>query len=432
MNARLTLMIITILFALNIVVIGLGNAANDTKIWLTATGDLRGEIKPCGCSPDGDMGGLLRRATYLDKVRATQASVLYVDLGNNFPEPSEQGHLKTEVIQQAFKKLQPQVILLGPNELRYGIATLDQALPYLVTNVSVDWSIQKTHQTSLSDQRIVIWGYLSPTQIYQNKNEAPVVLPVGEELLLQWKEQLQTESADYTILLFRGNEEELARFEKAEIFDLILTGSNNDDELNQVLEMKTSTNVFPAIPTKGQGALEGVLEKGSQTTQLEVEWLLDRYEDHPSLKQSFKDYDEAVKALFFSNLDRMEKHQQDSPYAGNETCKTCHIQQHQIWSDSRHSHAFDTLKKEDKHFDLECLQCHVVGLNQQGFLSPELTSNLMNVQCENCHGPSKTHASNPAQVKPANLAPQEACASCHKGSHSPLFQYSNYWPKIRH
>ena len=34
------------------------------------------------------------------------------------------------------------------------------------------------------------------------------------------------------------------------MFDLIVAGSNNDDELNQVLKMKVGTRYYPMIPTK--------------------------------------------------------------------------------------------------------------------------------------------------------------------------------------
>jgi hypothetical protein len=69
------------------------------------------------------------------------------------------------------------------------------------------------------------------------------------------------------------------------------------------------------------------------------------------------------------------------------------------------------LKKKGKHFDPECLTCHVVGLKPweapenasatdrkfeggTGFLSLQITPHLKNVQCENCHGPARAHLEN--------------------------------------
>ena len=57
---------------------------------LIFSGDLRGEIKPCGCAEEGDMGGLLRKLTYIKQKHSLNEHLFYFDLGNNFPEPSEQ------------------------------------------------------------------------------------------------------------------------------------------------------------------------------------------------------------------------------------------------------------------------------------------------------------------------------------------------------
>ena len=85
------------------------------------SGDLRGEIKPCGCAEEGDMGGLPRRLTFFKQQLSQIPNLLYFDLGNNFPEPSEQGDLKIQLIQTALKKLAPQVVLVGPNEWLNGL-----------------------------------------------------------------------------------------------------------------------------------------------------------------------------------------------------------------------------------------------------------------------------------------------------------------------
>ncbi|SVA19262.1 uncharacterized protein METZ01_LOCUS72116, partial [marine metagenome] len=78
---------------------------------LIFSGDLRGEIKPCGCAEEGDMGGLPRRLTFFKQQQIQHSSLLYLALGNNFPEPSGQGDLKIELIQSALKKLRPKAVL---------------------------------------------------------------------------------------------------------------------------------------------------------------------------------------------------------------------------------------------------------------------------------------------------------------------------------
>jgi len=425
---------------------------------LIFSGDLRGEIQPCGCAEEGDMGGLLRRLTFFKQQQSLHTSLFYLDLGNNFPEPSGQGDLKIHLIQSALKILRPQAVLVGPNEWQNGLHRLDPKIPYLISNqrLKLPFLTSKTiFQTG--GQTISISGYLSPELVYFNQNEQPQILSVNPELIARWKVEFVETKDAFRILLFRGNAQELKKFEDSSLFELIVVGSTNDDELKQVMQMKTSSSVFPMIPTKGQGLFSGKLSASGRfipenneivPAGLSLTWLRGSFEDAPELAEIFRNYDTAVKELFFSNLDRMDKQRDESPFVGNEVCAGCHAEIVSIWQKSRHAHAFATLENKGKHFDPECLACHVVGLKPweapenasvedrkfaggTGFLSLQTTPHLKNVQCENCHGPARTHLEN-NNIKPANNDPKMICANCHQGSHSPVFDFETYWPKIKH
>ena len=127
--------------------------------------------------------------------------------------------------------------------------------------------------------------------------------------------------------------------------------------------------------------------------------------------ETFRNYNAAVKELFFRNLEKKEKQLLESPFVGNGVCTGCHTGIVTSWQQSRHAHAFATLENIGKHFDPECLACHVVGLKPWkapenasatdkkfkggiGFLSLQTTPHLKNVQCENCHGPARAHLEN--------------------------------------
>ncbi len=101
---------------------------------LIFSGDLRGEIKPCGCAEKGDMGGLLRRMTYLKQKYSLNENLFYFDLGNNFPEPSQQGDLKIPLIHSALGKFSPEAVLVGPSEWQNGLHQLDSKIPYILSN----------------------------------------------------------------------------------------------------------------------------------------------------------------------------------------------------------------------------------------------------------------------------------------------------------
>ena len=419
------------------------------------SGDLRGEIKPCGCAEEGDMGGLPRRHTFFKQQKTKFSNIFYFDLGNNFPSPSEQGDLKIKLIQSALKKLTPEVVLVGPNEWLNGLHSLDPKIPYILSNQRGNLNYLQSKTVRNEGKNFTIFGYLSPDLVYQNKNDLPLIFNVNKKLIKDWREKLETKLEVLKILLFRGNNKELEQFDDSRLFDLIIVGSNNGDELNQILKMETKSGEFPMIPTKGQGIFSWEINDEwifdtpkSETvkTDFTITWLRKNFEDAIELDEMFKDYNSAVKDLFFSNLDRMEKHRTDSVFVGDDVCIGCHQNSVKVWNESRHSKAFLTLKENKKHFDPECLECHVVGLKPwkgyhesmenelervTGFLSPQITPHLMNVQCENCHGPARAHLAN-SKIHPPAQDPKSTCVSCHHGSHSPMFDFESYWEKIKH
>ena len=125
--------VVAVLFLWCLLIPNLSLAENPLLIF---SGDLRGEIQPCGCAEEGDMGGLPRRLTFFKQQQSLHSSLFYLDLGNNFPEPSEQGDLKIQLIQNALKKLGPQAVLVGPKEWQNGLHKLDPEIPYLLSNQS--------------------------------------------------------------------------------------------------------------------------------------------------------------------------------------------------------------------------------------------------------------------------------------------------------
>ncbi|NIQ01221.1 MAG: hypothetical protein GWM98_06575 [Nitrospinaceae bacterium] len=135
--------------------------------------------------------------------------------------------------------------------------------------------------------------------------------------------------------------------------------------------------------------------------------------------------------MFFETLAARRENNSGTVYATETVCQSCHPQAHATWAASRHGHAYATLRKINKAFDPECIRCHVTGFNRKGgFISEVDTPELKNVQCEVCHGPGLQHTRSPGPGYGGNA--REACQKCHVKNHSPRFQYSKYWPKIKH
>jgi len=113
-------------------------------------------------------------------------------------------------------------------------------------------------------------------------------------------------------------------------------------------------------------------------------------------------------------------------YLGEKNCRRCHETEYQMYKNQEHAHAFQTLVKNQRDSTPECLPCHVVGMGQAGgFISKESTPDLVNVQCENCHGMGTQHGSG-AVVGP------EVCITCHNASQDPNFNFDAKVQKIVH
>ncbi len=109
-------------------------------------------------------------------------------------------------------------------------------------------------------------------------------------------------------------------------------------------------------------------------------------------------------------------------FVGVEACTKCHAEARAVWDGTRHAHAYATLADQNKQFNLDCVSCHVVGYEQPGGSSVTHVDKLMNVQCEDCHGPGSAHAANPKHVRPLIAKPtKDTCLSCHHPPHVEAF-----------
>ncbi len=111
-------------------------------------------------------------------------------------------------------------------------------------------------------------------------------------------------------------------------------------------------------------------------------------------------------------------------YQGDSVCMECHETHHSDWSSTAHARAFDTLKAIGQQTNASCLVCHVVGYGVPGgFVSEAATPNLINVQCETCHGPAGGHVSagDPGSLRPVTTKSPMLCGGCHNGFHHPTF-----------
>lgn len=135
---------------------------------------------------------------------------------------------------------------------------------------------------------------------------------------------------------------------------------------------------------------------------------------------------------------------QDYEYIGAAKCKMCHNKpstgaQYKIWSESKHAHAMESLKGDEKN-DPKCLKCHSTAAAADQDLVATIKVEE-GVSCESCHGPGSKYKSmsimkdkDKAIANGLIIPDAKTCTKCHN-EESPNFKgfnFDEYFKKIAH
>ena len=410
------------------------------EIVIIYSGNTLGELKPCGCAKEEDQGGFERRLTYLKQVLAVSNNVLLVDTGDNFKEPSRQGKVKARYIMQAMSKLKYDAVIPGDKDLVYGESFLKNKfkIPWLLSNAKLSKinlskiKIKKTH----NGLTVAMLGLIDPSLYYGTKHNEGNIIDPKESAQKLIKKLKASESPDLIVLLTHMKREKALSMLELGGVDVVINGHiHNDTEIIDMAKIETKGKIFVQPGPRGQkmGELKiSIDNKGKKSFKQRMIRLDSNFKADPEMVKWYKNYNKEIEDLFFESLEsRKNQSGKQKIYASEQTCLICHPSKHDLWKKSRHSHAYETLSRVNKAFDPECLACHVTGWgHSEGFISEVDTPNLKNVQCEVCHGPRLDHVSGSEQT--FTIDAKKACKNCHVKNHSPSFNFSKYWEKIKH
>ncbi len=408
------------------------------QILIVYSGNTLGELKPCGCAREEDQGGIERRMGYLKGVRAASENVLLVDTGDNFKEPTRQGKVKAKHLVQAMMEMKYDAVLLGDHDFVYGNSFLkeQQGLPWMLSNIEMaHWPLPKIRIRSFGNGlKAAIIAVADPDLLYGSRHAEDQITDAKEAVQAQLR-LLEVDAApDLIVLLTHMEREKALRFLDMEGVDVVINGHlEKDTDLIDMEPVRQDGKIFVQPGPRGQkmGELSVTLDSlGKISFKQKMVPLGSKISLDPGMVQLYDNYNKEVEDMFFASLSE-RKSAKKKVFATEKSCKTCHPKVHQIWQHSRHGNAYNTLRKINKAFDPECLICHVVGLNEPGgFVSEIDTPDLMNVQCEICHGPALKHVEAPTAGFGKDA--KQACKKCHVKNHSPRFNFDKYWEKIKH
>ncbi|WP_164103055.1 multiheme c-type cytochrome [Candidatus Laterigemmans baculatus] len=461
-------------------IVGGGSAPEDWRKWpkpegvLVISGQQHGYIEPCGCTGlKNQKGGLARRATLLKQIRELGWETIPVDAGNQVRRSGRQAAIKFQTTVKGLAELDYKAIGFGPDDLRLGasellsVAAADEDNPSRFASANVELLapelVPLVQQTEAGGRQIGVTTALHPETLDSPVDDA---ILIGElhARLSETLTQLREEGSEFNVLLLFGDAkaaQQVAR--EVPGYDLIVAAATYGEPTYQAERIEGTDSRLVLTGDKGMYVgLVGLYDGQLRYARVALD---SQFEDAPEMLQLMAEYQEQLKALGLEGLQvRPIAHPSGRKYVGTETCGECHTTAYEIWQGTPHAEATEDIvhpgerSEIPRHFDPECLSCHVTGWNPQsyypyesGYLSLEETPLMTGSGCENCHGPGSAHVAAErgetdatsemiAELRESMRLPledaREKCMECHDLDNSPDFHqpgaFDEYWSQIEH
>lgn len=448
------------------------------KYALVFTGDLTGYIEPCGCSGLENLkGGLSRRHSLFAQLSKRGWPFAAFDLGGLVRRVgAQQSEIKFQQTVKGLIEMGYAAVGFGADDLRMPAAALlgaatepydDKTATFTSANVALfafdSGATARYRITTVAGKKIGVTAVLGESYRQTINNEGIVTMP-AEQALAEVVPQLLAERCDQLILLsYAPPAETEALVKKFPQFHLAVTTDGADEPPGDLRMFPGTRTGAVEVGKKGQHAIVlGFYDEATNPIRWQRVPLDARFPESPAMKKLLVEYQDQLRVAGRDNLGITEKIHprfdaatpEAATFLGSESCAKCHAAAYDVWKDSGHAHATETLTRLDppRQFDPECLSCHVTGWDPQQYVpfqtgfrdllkSPQLAGN----GCENCHGPGGGHvaaeAGSDLKLRDAMRAlmhvsrdtvERNTCSKCHDHDNSPAFKFDEYWSQIEH
>jgi len=431
MNKFLMGLVLLFCFAVSV------GCASDQRVVFIYSGNLDGELEPCGCTEQGDLGGISRRATVMAQLRKQYPSLVAVSAGGLLSSESSRDRLKSLYIMKGFIPLQYDAIATQWQDLAYGADFLRQEP---LVWVSSNWEGEDFSEQANINRGSVsfsVFAWLDPAQSPFRKMGTSIKKVSDDAKALMSRIRAAKKKGAVTVVATELPLDKARVLLDLASIDVLFVKANYED---YVEPKKVNNTLVLQVGSRGMrvGKLLLTVADGGKikSWQHDIVPMPNSIADFPGLKGWYEEYNRKVKEAYLARVKiRQAQQQGKSPYTGAQACQACHGQAYGIWEKSKHAQAFTALENVGKAFDPDCIVCHTVGFkNQGGFVDTRSTGDLLNVQCESCHGAGRSHAESGGQKPTGHKAwtKLRICEQCHNRAHSPGFHFEQYWPKIVH
>ena len=143
--------------------------AESRNITIVYTGNLDGELEPCGCSEGGNKGGIKRRAQGIDELRAEDPNLFLFSSGGLLISEIAEDKLKSEYILKGMTALDYDAIGVQWKDLAFGQRFLtEHNLPLVISNATNN-NFKQTITSKKNNVEIAFFSWLNPTKNVQEK-----------------------------------------------------------------------------------------------------------------------------------------------------------------------------------------------------------------------------------------------------------------------
>ena len=460
------------------------------RLALVFSGEMDGYLEPCGCAGlDNQKGGLKRRDTFIKDLEAKGWPVVALDMGGQIRRFGPQADRKFRFGLQALTDIGYQAIGLGIKELKLDPTYLafvlsnfeDKPNPVTCANVTIiDASIGLSSRYRIVERagmKIGVTAVLGKKYLTELSGNGDLQWTDPAAAIATVLPELQAANCDLLVLMVHADPDEATALGKSfPQFDFVATTGGAETPPNRLRDLNPRTD--GVLPTqiveaghKGQYlTVVGVYDNPEQPYRLQRVPLDHRFEDSPRMQQMLVEYQNELQTVGLSGLGLDASNKAEDNFVGSAACADCHTSATEAFEQTPHAHATQTLLDLDpqRHFDPECLSCHVTGWNPQeyfpyfsGYTSLEETPHLRANGCENCHGPGAAHVAAENGETDADEAELERlrarmrleivenegnrgnqvsdgavvvtmCMQCHDEDNSPDFDFQEYWPQVEH
>lgn len=431
MSARIIRLAATCLLA--VVIIGCSRQPQQLTIFVA--GDTHGWITPCGCAAN-QSGGLARRATLVHQAKQ-QGECLLLDAGGSALGTSDYQRTRFEFLLQGLKQMGLAAHNIGKSETEFAPEVLEsigqaKGITWLSANLTDEHGKtvgESVMELSYLGRKLVVTGVIDAEQV--ENSQWQVADPVRGIL-----KAFEGRQADAKVVLAYMDEGRLRSLAEAlpEV-DYVIGGPTGQalspiKAGNVTVMSGTNKGKFLAQVTLSRG------DKGFEKGAKQIAEVSSTLAENPTQLGNLKAYYQRLSELDYSARDAglvtlSDDVREGYAIAGSQSCAKCHQPDDSVWHGSKHSHAWEVLVTKTAEYDPSCQQCHTTGYGMQaGFDKVANSAELVHVGCENCHGPSSGHVSNPRKHTPFQA--KEQCVRCHDHENSPAFQFDTFWAKIQH